>query len=533
MDADREQPGRQGPVGEGSPLRVDGSVPRPGWVFLVMVVLGLLDRGLLILRVGAEWVSGDDAIYWQAVVDYGSGRFHEPYFYGQDYTVMTEALVAVPLHLLGVPVRYALPAVTALLSLLPFWSFGWWALRRGQVLGGVAIALMPVLLPVTFGLMTSLPRGFVGGVALLAAWPWCVSLASPWLRGGAVGAVATFAMVLNPNAMVFVAPALLLFLWAHRRAWHVMAACAVGTVPALAAWGAARAYYSAHPERVLHTIDAWMLDFHAEGIPEALARLDEHLAWLMPVVPGAGPLLPLLIAAISVHLLRRGERMAGCTGLLALAILTWSFRHAKVHDGIDHPFFPLSRMFLALPLVLIWWGTMALASARPLQQARRWVLVMLLIGAGFAGVKGTTTSRIVDHWLADQHRSPVQAISVDHVRAACGTIARAAADAGAGSVVFLKRPDHHLSYVLCYTCELLDPATPTTIGMGFDRRYWRRALLAEIPTAPVLVVGDPDDAPMVDTIATLLGHAGPSGPAIRLLAPGEAPLGAQVDALGP
>jgi len=198
------------------------------WALMGIMLLSALDRLGVLLQFGFTHVGNDDAIFWQAVRDYAQGVFHEPFMYGQDYTVMLEAFTAVPFHLLGMPLNIALPVVTSLLIMLPFWSTAWWAHRQGKVTWSLAIAAFPILLPVTYGIITSMPRGFVGGCAMLAAWPWCTTIDRPLWRGAAAGLVLGASLFLNPNSLLFVAPVALLFAWEERSNFRVHLAALLG-----------------------------------------------------------------------------------------------------------------------------------------------------------------------------------------------------------------------------------------------------------------------------------------------------------------
>lgn len=461
--------------------------------FLAAVLLSALDRLIILLRFGYRYVGSDDAIFWQAVKDYAAGFFHEPYFYGQDYTFMTEAVVTVPLFWLGVPLYVALPTITALLALLPFWSFGWWMVRAERPAAGIAVALIPVLLPVEYGIITSMPRGFVGGCAMLAAWPWCLNVERPWLRGLLAGLVLSMALFLNPNALLFAAPVGLLFAWQQRREWKVLLFSMLGAIPAAVAWKMAEQFYATHPERVRHTIDDWMLAFHPEGITEALGQLHKHFYALMPVNWANDGQLIFLLLGLAVMLFIRRAWMPATTLLIVVVLVLWSFGFAKVHDGLAHPFFPLSRMFVALPLVLAWWGGMLQdRSSGPVRTRNAMLLLFALASVTFT-MKAFRGQAVIDRTLTGQQEVPVQVRSVTGLRAACAMIDENAQRINASLVVFFKAPDDHESFLRCYTCELFEPTMPVTVGATYDRRAWRRALLEVPAEGNILVVGgDPD-----------------------------------------
>lgn len=499
--------------------------------FLFAVVIGASDRLEQLVHFGFRYIGSDEGIFWQAVNDYAHGRFHEPFYYGQDYTVMTEAFAAVPLFWAGIPMNIALPLVTALLSLLPFWSMGWWLHRRGRGVAAVLVALLPVLLPVEYGILVSQPRGFVGGCAVLAFWPWCLSIQRPFVRGAAAGAVLALAMFLNPNALLFAAPAGLLFAWDNRRTLRVWLGGMMGVLPVAALWYGARSFMQAHPERIKHTIGDWMLVFNKAGISEAFGQLNKHFAWLMPLWWSQGGLVLLLLVLVLVGLLFRRQWMWAISLALVLALIVRSFGYAKVHDGVLHPFFAWSRMFLAVPVVLAWWGAQALPARRTVS-TQRIPALLIAVGILIGLFKFTRTPAVVDHLLATQHETPVQARPVTEIRAACAVIAQAAKDNAVDAVVMLKAPDDFTSYVRCYTCELFEPSMPPTIGLDFDRRAWRRELLEHPAHWPVLVVGGTAERAAEWEKNGTAVRSEAEGVMLHLLSPAEESLGERLGSLG-
>ena len=78
--------------------------------FWVVVLLSVLDRCHL-LSITMGYASDDLTVVWMAARDYAQGIFHEPFFYGQDYGVMLEALLAAPFVRLGADPAVAVPVV--------------------------------------------------------------------------------------------------------------------------------------------------------------------------------------------------------------------------------------------------------------------------------------------------------------------------------------------------------------------------------------------------------------------------------------
>jgi hypothetical protein len=153
----------------------------------------VVDRVILIMLFGTHFISTDDAVIWHATMDFAHGLFRGPYYYGQDYSPMLEALVAAPFYKIGLPMNVLMPTVSSLLAMLPYWSFALWFQRKGWSSSALVLAAFPLLMPVEFGAMTTMSRGFVTGIALLALFPWLAEIKGPRLRSWSLGAICSMA----------------------------------------------------------------------------------------------------------------------------------------------------------------------------------------------------------------------------------------------------------------------------------------------------------------------------------------------------
>lgn len=169
----------------------------------ILLLLGLIDRAVAIILFGSRYVSTDDTIIWAAAVDYGQGLFYAPYYYGQNYGPMLEALIAAPLVRMGVPLWWSMPVVTTFLGNLPYWSFTLWHIKHRRAAAAICIAALPLLLPVEFSLMTTMSRGFITWLAPLALLPWISDLKRSSVRSALTGTVISIAWYINPNSVVF------------------------------------------------------------------------------------------------------------------------------------------------------------------------------------------------------------------------------------------------------------------------------------------------------------------------------------------
>lgn len=449
------------------------------------IVLSVVDRISLIYLFASRYVSTDDSVMWHAAVDFAHGRFHGPYFYGQSYGPMLEALVAAPLVRTGIPLNILMPSVSSLLALLPYWSFALWFHRKDRSQAAMLMAAAPLLMPVEFGLMTTMCRGFITGAAVLALLPWASDIARPHLRSLAVGSVISVAWFVNPNSLIFSIPFLVHHLLNGERRLSGTLLTAFGTAVGLCAHIAAQYWCQIHPDRIIHALIDPRPHFAPARIAHGLSNLDAHFQWLMPVIWPYGGLLGIwLIAVIGAALVRKKTSLV-ISLVLCAATICGAFTVDKVHDGWDSVFFPLSRMFLCLPLLLAWATAALLKTAR----VRTWAMVLAFLACcGATALRTLSTERIVRQQIQDLTMwvavRPVPRLQEDASR--LNAISK---QYGIDLIVPLELPSAIPCQFLAYAYPVLEPALPPTYLVGYERRYWHREAYSHAIIPDLLFVG--------------------------------------------
>lgn len=456
-------------------------------IFWFVLLCTLVDRIFLIWKFGITHTGTDDVIFWDVARDMANGLFREPFLYGQNYNPAIESLLAVPLLWATVPMNVAMPIATSLLALLPFLVFAFWHLRERNIAQATLFAAMPLLLPVEWGMMTVITRGFVSGLAMLALLPWLYHKEHSTPRTMLIGAVLYAALFANPNALLFVAPFALWFITQRKSFIARTLQLAAGALPVLVLHVLAVRFYAADPLRVVHRVDDWRMTFHpGELIPEALMQLDKHFAWLMPVWTSGGPWMLALLMGIVVWLFVSGKRSEALAIASIVPIILVSFAFPKVHDGFENVFFPYSRMFLALPLVLAW----ALCLLPWQAQATRWtqrVLVVLVPLMLF--LKMQEIPDVIDRQMGQQDLLPVRETAMAPLREEIAHLHNIAQDHSVDLVLCLDADGKYRSQLVTYAGRILAPDFPPTLYAGVDRRYWRRLEEEGTQRSTILVIG--------------------------------------------
>ncbi|MEO8069587.1 MAG: hypothetical protein ABI599_17960 [Flavobacteriales bacterium] len=447
--------------------------PKTEALFWVVLVLSALDRVVLLNVFGFRFTGDDDGIFWQAARDFGHGIFHEPYFYGQAYNPMLEALLAAPLLWIGVPAYAALPLITSLLALAPFFSFALWHRRHGRLLAGLAFAAIPALLPTEWGMMTMITRGSVTGVAVLAFLPWSMTIVRIPLRYMTCSLIAAMAVFFNPNAAVFVAAACVHLLWTTPITRRSFAVGIVGALPAALLYLGAHAFYAQRPWRVLHHLEIGIRDFPHPLVPEAMFELDKHFLYLCPLWWPNGHVVLWVIAFCAAVLWVRRDR-ATAAALLASGLTIYaSFHVSKTYDGTISPLFCISRMYLAVPLLL----GFALAPLLTRTNAQRsFGFAIAILCVGLVIIKTMRTPTVVEEWMArqDELHVPVMEMAIADLREECEELSSVAHRERVELILPTRSWAAPKARFHCYHCPFLVPDFPKAFGPGMDRRWWLR-----------------------------------------------------------
>lgn len=337
-------------------------VPWPLLLFLFILALLVANRCYYLAHFGFIYTDGDQTAFWYQADDVAHGIFREPCLYGQNYNVPIEAWLAAPFLLLHIPAYIALPAVAAALGLLPFLVLSLLAYRHKQRWAASIILLIPLALPIEFTVISSLPRGFINGLAVatpaLACWLFYRSRTAFFL--GAFFAV--LALTVNPNCSIVLLAAGTFALLTHIRSVKFYLLSFLGALAALPAPFFLWLFYKYHPQCDAYHPKApihftWQLLRNTIFVPDqstlSLNRpaLDIFFADFIPIAH-QGWLMLCILPALVLLLLLVSRPKAAVAILLASIFTILCLGIERIHAGYENVFYPTSRMFLALPILI-------------------------------------------------------------------------------------------------------------------------------------------------------------------------------------
>lgn len=462
------------------------------WSIRAVLLLSVLQRCWVLFAFGLRYIGIDDALIQQVAIDYGHGIFREPYLYGQNYNPMLEALLSAPFLRMGAAPWIVLPMITSLLALLPFWSISLWALRRGHTIAAFVFAATPLVLPIEWSLITTMPRGWVHGLAWLALVPWLLELRQAWLRHLLMGLVLAAALYCNANALPLAAGIAVWLVLREGRSPSLWVAAAMSLALLLGALRWAQGWYDGHPESLTHALLPTDLAFRTDLLRQALSGLGDHLLHLHPFA-SFGWVAVMMLALLAAVLLGQKRHREAIALSAAMLVMLLPLGFLKLHEGCSSIFFPLSRMMLALPLLLAG-GISFTCAARPLP---RWSWPAGVLGvASIACFRMAGTEQVVAEQLALQECAWVREERIGIVQERCTMIMDAAERSGSDLVVAIRWPGlradhraHFEAHFTCYACPQLVEGFPPALGAGFDRRSWIRHAWDRPVQGTVLFVG--------------------------------------------
>lgn len=439
-----------------------------GRTLLLLIGLAvILDRIALLNTFGFQYVGSDDLTFWQGATDYAKGVFHEPYFYGQNYNFMLEALMAVPLLWCGVPHHVALPVATSLLALFPFFFFALILYRNGRLMEAAFALLVPIALPVEHGMLTTVTRGFISGLF------FCGFLIIPVLKPKAVGSFVVLALscalgfLFNPNTAIIAVPVVVYVLLNNLKDLRLYMLLGMGAAGALFVQHLAREFYDDHPAYNVHSM--WELRYTKDALVDGFSHLDRYFDHLMPVVWPVGWLVIVSVVLIG-GMVWRSDRNAAISLFVGTTFALAVMGLNKVNDDAGILLHSSVRMYLALPLVCVvafcWW----VKGIDP-PNWRPWALALAMV---MLVVKIDVGGPVAQASIEPSEHAPVAIKHVKGMEWECAQMGDTLAKYDVDLLVlvpFWAKGAPEMEF-LAYGCPLVDKRFERTMMNVYERRTW-------------------------------------------------------------
>jgi len=253
------------------------------------------------------------------------------------------------------------------------------------------------LMPIEYYMISFMPRDFISGI-FITSLAFLFARKDRWWSHILVGFFCILGWSFNNNAAIL-GGCLSVFVAFPNNRLSVSAVMymAVGYAVGGSFHLALAHYFEMHPELIVHK--AWDFHYAWKQLWDGWKNLDRHFAWINPAFHYQGWLyLPLLLSILIYAWIKKQYAVLASTITLFVMVFL-SFGVLKIHDGRDSVFFSHERMFLALPITVLF-----------LISQFNWSIKGLKVLAGIGIVSVVFSIWGIDEVIANQVRT-----NADHV----------------------------------------------------------------------------------------------------------------------
>ncbi len=469
-------------------------------LFLGLAFLFLIaDRLRILYKFSTRWIDDDQALLWFATTEMGQGFFREPRFYGQDYSSLFESFLALPFYWLNIPLNIALPVVTMCIAITPFLLYSFVLCKKRNFLAAGLVLLVPLFASFEYGMITSMPRGFMPGIfAAGISWFLIYDKVTGWPNAFFFGFLAVIGMSLNPNAGLISIPLIVFFLVRHFRTKNCLFSFCVGGGISGVIHLSSYLFYKINRDYKVHV--PLSLEFSIRSFSRSMKNIEYSIGQVLPFSMSA--VLAFLMFGLFIAFLFRNKKWPELfSSITFLCLVFLSFFIPKINDGYGGVYQPLSRMYLGIPVFLavcIFWSSEYLKTKKSVT-----FLILLTAVCTFAVREKDLGSQVEK--ISNAKESQVQATKISTFERECALIDKLATQEEVELIVF-SRWRH--SVMLNYACGAVLRQKIKTIYPQFERRTWRfeeefglnrtKALFWDFPT-----LSSPDKVSSIRSIRLL------------------------------
>ena len=431
--------------------------------FVLLILIILISRVLIFFKVNLPFIDSDQPFMWAGVKDYSEGKFYEPRFYGQDYNTFLEALFAVPLYWLKIPVYYALPIATHFLSIFPFLFTAIYLFFKQRKENALVVLCVLLCLPWAYDVMSGIPRGFVSGLFFSSFF--IISSLNPenlkWVFINSVLAIIGY--FVNPNSILVSAPLLFYLFLTNVKKNNYYIVTGAALLSAIPLYFIFNYFYKIHPDYVVLGLE---YNFTTVYFWDILTHLDRHFAHINFFIEERAFFVLSVLALLGIILFRKNKK-AFFAFLSFFGVILLSFFSAKTKDGVVWPFYSFSRIFLGIPLFI------AFATSFINLRSRSVIIFIVVLSLGFSAYKFSDFNRSLDYYTKHIEKwNGVHLMSINSVFESLNFFKKKCEENK--SEHFVISNTFWLCTYMNYGGSAIMKDFPTTEESAAERRYWVR-----------------------------------------------------------
>jgi len=444
-------------------------ISKEKFFFTLLLILLLFDRYITLTHFNFQFVGNDDTILWQAATDYSQGIFHEPYFYGQNYNFMLEAIMAIPFIKLGLSHHYALPLVTAFLSLFPFLLFSIILFKRAEHFSALVFLAIPLCLPFEYGMLASMPRGFIQGLFFTSFFIF--PLLEPHKKSSWIICCIAFGAgyFSNPNSLIVAFPVCIFLLVKNfKNLWFYLISL-ITVIPFFVAEYFAKEFYNINTAYNVHPLMS--INFDVIRMLQNFNNLSDFFSFFTPVIWFKGWLILPIIFLFGLFLFKKEKLKAICI-LLTVIYIFITLGISKVNDSIHHILLTSARMYLGIPI----FTGIALFWAKPLFVLieKKLITIIFLVSVTCFCLKSGLIQPAVTLNTIKSNHGCVAVHQIDSLKIECFKIKCIVDYYNVDLVVFVPNWIQNAADMQIYngSCNLLIKNFPPNVISGHEKRTW-------------------------------------------------------------
>lgn len=418
-------------------------------------------------------LDGDQTLFWLYTKDLAHGEFHSIYVYGQDYNVPLESVVAVPLIWLGMEYNEALPLSSMLLTLVPFGLMALYWHRKKKYFAALLALSMPLLLPTEWQMISSAPRGFVGGISLALIGFYLSSTKRSAIR--TLGySFSILSLIINPNALIILFPFGLYHLYHHR---VILKELVLPIALFILAYAYSLQFKMLHASEFIHR--SWKIRWSLDAFIYDIVHINDIFKGVSPIFYEIGALVVLILIILIYYSMVKGDQKMKWLIIPFTAFLILTLGINKVSDGSSSVFFPYSRMYLGVPFVLILFGA-ELERVGIVAAKTKSFLWISLLAIGFYGIRYSIEDARIQRAIKT-NSGVVQFSTVNQLKHHAKTFSEILDQQNKEILVFYSKAD-----LLCYGSAVLEDLN--VLYPAYERRTWKLKEWSDVDLRQILVI---------------------------------------------
>ena len=434
-------------------------------LFYALSVMVLVEKLLVFFFFSIQYTDSDQTLLWQVATDLSNGIFHGPCFYGQSYGPNIEPLLAVPFMKMGLPVYAALPFATLILSTTPFFLLALYFKRKTSTRSALIPLMVCLMLPLEYSLLTSIPRGFVGGIFFVSlglfCWKYFRNNLSLFFAGLFIG----IGLYGNLNSALLLPLIIPSIHWNKKFIVRAVLFFGLGFIIGLLPFYFNALFYTEHPELLIHVAPSVKLSW--ASFIETICRFNNYFDQVSPLFWRFGFISVLLLPAAIILLCKKNKRLEAWSIAFVLMAILGSLFLEKTKESGYSIFFSGGRFFLALPFVFIFLSLYVFSFLSSKNKLKFNRIALAIVFVSF-GIKTLLFSPLLENAIDKGKAWYVHVVRIDELKKQCSEMKAFGENPSLLVAVTGDTPEQPVTY----GCRCLQANFPSTYIPHYERGRW-------------------------------------------------------------